>query len=232
MVAGCIGNSEEHVEGGVSEIGLMRVLTAGAAGYALGVTPAARVAARMASGGSVDVGRDGSGNPGALNAMRLLGRRHGYAVAVVDVGKGAGAALVGRRLAGDLGAHVGAVSAVAGHCYPPPRLGRGGMGVATSFGQCLATFPAFAPVDAAVALAASRLPTRRPAAAAIAASALCWVGAGALWSRHRLPNLWGPPPRAALPLANALTCALIASRALSLVRARRPDELVLGRGTR
>ena len=48
-------------------------------------------------------------------------------------------------------------------------------------------------------------------------SCALWIAAGALWSKRRLPNLWGPEPTAALPLANAATAAVIASRALVLL---------------
>ncbi len=216
----------------MNRAGAARLMVVGAVGYVLGATPSARIAAHLVSRGAVDVTAGGTGNPGALNAMRLLGRGPGYAVAAADVGKGLGAALLGRRLAGDTGAHLGAVAAVAGHCYPPVVVGRGGKGVATSFGQCLGTFPAFAPIDMAVALVASRLAARRPALVSVATSATCWVGAGAVWWRRGLPNLWGPTPSLALPVANAATSALIASRAVSMVRAREPDELVLGRSAR
>ncbi len=212
----------------MSRVGAARLAVAGGIGYALGAMPSARIAAHLVSRGAVDVTADGTGNPGALNTMRLLGRLPGFAVAAADVGKGLGAALLGRRIAGDTGAHLGAVAAVAGHCYPPAAGKRGGKGVATSFGQCLGTFPAFAPLDVAVALVATRLRARRPALVSVATSATCWIGAGAVWWRRGLPNLWGPSPSLALPIANAATSALIASRAVSMIRAREPDELVLG----
>jgi glycerol-3-phosphate acyltransferase PlsY len=216
----------------VPRASLTRLAAAAVAGYALGTTPSARIAARVSAHGRVDVSADGSGNPGAFNAIRLLGRGPGYAVAAADVAKGVGASLVGRRLAGDAGAHLAAVAAVVGHCHPPPGLDRGGKGVATSFGQCLATFPVFAPLDFAIAFGVSRLRTRRPAAVSVASSAACWVVAGTVWWRRGLPNLWGPAPTIALPLANAATSLVIAFRAIALLRAREPDEIALNRSAR
>lgn len=199
----------------------VRALAAFAGGYALGLVQSAELVARAATRGTVDLREAGSGNPGALNACRLLGRRAGLAVAIADVGKGALACALGRALAGAGGAHAAGVGAVAGHCYPLNRGFRGGIGAATSFGQCLATFPAYAPVDVAVATTVARLPhLRRPAAAALLVSSLAWIGAGSLWWRRRLPNLWGPRPTIALPLANAASAGLIASRALLLLRRR------------
>lgn len=166
-----------------------------------------------------------------MNAVRLLGRRVGIGVMAADIAKGALASVFGRRLAGDGGAHVASVAAVAGHCYPARRGFRGGKGVATSFGQCLATFPAYAPIDVAVAVLAGRVLPRakRPALVSVAVSSAAWIGAGLVWWRRGLPNLWGPTPTSALPAANAATTVVIASRALLLLRRREPDELALNR---
>lgn len=70
-----------------------------------------------------------------------------------DIAKGAVASRIGRRLAGDIGQHVAGVAAVVGHCYPVTKDFRGGKGVGCSVGQCLATFPAYLPIDVAVAAA-------------------------------------------------------------------------------
>jgi len=201
------------------------LLAAVAAGYLAGTAPSAALVARLLTGGSVDLRSAGSGNPGGLNARRLLGRRAGAAVIVGDVGKGVVACLAGRRLAGDLGAHVAGVAAVTGHCYPLWTGFRGGKGVATSFGQCLATFPVYAPVDVAVAVAVARRPSlRRPALTSVAASSTAWLLASVVWWRRGWPNLWGPRPTVALPLANAATIAIILSKAARRSRRERPDE--------
>lgn len=208
----------------------LRILTAALGGYLFGTAPAADLASRLSTGGSVDLRRSGSGNPGGMNAKRVLGRGVGWAVIGADVGKGVGACAWGRKAYGDVGAHVAGAAAVAGHCYPLWSRFRGGKGVATSFGQCLFTFPAYAPLDVAVAMSVARLPgLRRPALVSVAVASGLWVLAGVVWWRRRLPNLWGPRPTAALPLANAATALVIASRAGSLLRGREPDELALPR---
>ncbi len=201
------------------------LLAAVVAGYLAGTAPSAALVARLMTGGSVDLRSAGSGNPGGLNARRLLGRKAGAAVIVGDVGKGVVACFAGRRFAGDLGAHVAGVAAVAGHCYPPWTGFRGGKGVATSFGQCLATFPVYAPVDVAVAVAVARGPgLRRPALTSVAASSTAWLLASVVWWRRGWPNLWGPRPTAALPLANATTVAIILSKAARRSQRERPDK--------
>lgn len=207
-----------------------RIVGAATFGYLLGTLPSADVASRLTTRGAVDLRSAGSRNPGAMNARRLLGRRTGLAVMAADIGKGVAACLAGRALAGDTGAHAAGVAAVAGHCYPAWNRFRGGKGIATSFGQCIATFPAFAPLDAAIATAISRLPgVRRPALISVTVSSTAWVLAGVVWWKRRLPNLWGVRPTALLPLANIATTALIASKALAMLRRGDPDDLRLPR---
>ncbi len=70
------------------------------AGYLLGTIPSADAAARLATGGATDLRTRGSGNPGAVNAMEVLGKGWGYGIMAADILKGAVACAVGRRLAG------------------------------------------------------------------------------------------------------------------------------------
>ena len=189
---------------------MLRLIAAATTGYALGTIPSADVAARLATRGATDLRDAGSGNPGAANAMAVLGKGWGYGVLIADVTKGAAACATGRRLAGPVGAHVGGTAAVVGHCLPVWNGFRGGKGVAASAGQCLATFPAYFPIDLGVALATARW--RRQALAATVAASVTWVGAGVVWWRRGWPNLWGPQPSAALPLAAVATSGVILSR--------------------
>jgi glycerol-3-phosphate acyltransferase PlsY len=189
---------------------VLRLIAAAATGYMLGTIPSADTAARLATRGATDLRDEGSGNPGAVNAMAVLGMGWGYGVLVADVAKGAVACAVGRRLAGDGGAHLGGTAAVVGHCLPVWKRFRGGKGVAASAGQCLATFPAYFPIDLGVAWATARW--RRQAMTATAAASLTWVGAGIVWWRRDWPNLWGPRPSATLPLAAAASSGVIMAK--------------------
>ena len=87
----------------------------------------------------VDIRTLGSGNPGATNVVRTLGFRFGLAVALLDVAKGAVAALLGVWLGGDLVGVLAGVAAMIGH-WRPLFLGfaRGGKMVATTGGVALA----------------------------------------------------------------------------------------------
>jgi glycerol-3-phosphate acyltransferase PlsY len=178
------------------------------AGYLAGTAPSADLAVRLAGG--ADLRSTGSGNPGAANAIAVLGPRWGYAVMAADIAKGAAGSVAGRRLAGGAGAHVAGVGAVVGHCLPVWSGGRGGKGVATSVGQCVATFPAWSVLDLLVAGAVAASPRwKQRAMTATAVSSAAWVAAGVLWWRRALPNWWGPEPTVALPVAAAASSAVI-----------------------
>lgn len=181
-------------------------------GYVAGTFPSARTVACVFARG-VDPGRDGSGNPGAANVAGLLGRRAGAAVFALDTAKAFGAGRLGAALAGPTGANVAAAAAVVGHCHPATRRFRGGKGVAASFGQMLATFPVYLPVDLALGAIAARSDRwkARPTAS-IAATCGLWTMLAALWARRGLPNPGAPAATAALPLAAAVSSAVIIGR--------------------
>jgi len=194
------------------------------AGYLLGTFPTAAVVARRATGGEVDLRTSGSGNPGTANAMQVLGTAAGAAVLVGDVGKGALASLAGGAIAGPVGAHVAGTAAVVGHCHPVWNRFAGGKGVAAGVGQCLVTFPAYFPIDAAVAVATAASPRwRQRAFAATVVSSVCWVAGAGVWWRRGWPNLWGPQPTVALPIATLISSAVILER--FVVTRHRADEL-------
>jgi glycerol-3-phosphate acyltransferase PlsY len=99
----------------------------------------------------VDIRTLGSRNPGATNVWRTLGFRLGIAVALLDIAKGAAAALLGLWLGGDLVGVLAGVAAMIGH-WRPLFLGfaRGGKIVATTGGVALAIAPIPALLAAAV----------------------------------------------------------------------------------
>lgn len=125
---------------------LARLVVPALLGVALGSIPFAWIVVRWRTGH--DVARTGSGNVGALNASRVSNSRGlGGVVLLLDLAKGAGAALLARALFdaphADLAAGVGTV---AGHDYNPwlsiaRRRIVGGKGFATAAGFFLATMP-------------------------------------------------------------------------------------------
>jgi len=118
-----------------------------------------------------DVRRHGSGNIGATNVWRTLGFKLGLAVALLDIAKGAGAALLGRWLADDLVGVLAGCAAMAGHWRPLfVRFGRGGKIVATTGGVGLAVAP-LATLSAGAVWIVVFLVTRYASVASMAAAA-------------------------------------------------------------
>ena len=179
-------------------------------GYLLGTFPSADAATRLARGEVTDLRTSGSGNPGATNAAAVLGSRWGFAVLAADMAKGAIAGAVGRTIAGPAGGYAAATASIGGHIVPVWSGGRGGKGVATSAGACLAVFPAYFPIDTAVALLGAL--RSRNAEQTTRWSCAAWVAASVVWSRRRMPNAWGPPPTVGLPLFAAASSAMILTK--------------------
>lgn len=113
-----------------------------AASYVLGSIPFAYLAVKVAKG--VDIRTVGSGNVGATNAGRILGRPAAVGIYCLDAAKGAGSIAMARAVAsGETTPQVVlcGILAVIGHCYPVWLNFRGGKGVATTTGVFLALEP-------------------------------------------------------------------------------------------
>ncbi|MDX2080440.1 MAG: glycerol-3-phosphate 1-O-acyltransferase PlsY [Terrimicrobiaceae bacterium] len=115
--------------------------------YLLGSIPTGYLVGRFRG---VDLRKEGSGNIGATNAVRVLGKKLGYFVFAVDILKGLGAVALGAYLAGFAGHGeagsiagriLGAVFVVVGHNFPVWLGFKGGKGIATSGGAAIALFP-------------------------------------------------------------------------------------------
>jgi len=193
----------------------MRTLIAASLGYLVGSFPTAdivtRYAARRNGEESVDLRAAGTGNPGSLNAAKLLGWKWGAIILAGDMMKGALASLAGRAVAGDNGTYAAGSGAVIGHCAPVWSGFRGGKGVATSAGTSLVCFPAYMPVDISLAAATLALSRGQAGTATYVASAV-FVTAALYWWLRRNGNLWGPKPTIGLPAYALSTSAIIAYR--------------------
>jgi glycerol-3-phosphate acyltransferase PlsY len=115
--------------------------------YLLGSIPFGYLAGRL---GGIDIQQAGSGNVGATNVVRVLGKRYGYPVFALDVLKGFGAVKISMLMAPgrppewnspEIFGILAAMSSVLGHLYPPWLRFKGGKGVATSAGALLALTP-------------------------------------------------------------------------------------------
>ena len=86
----------------------------------------------------IDIRKEGSGNAGMTNTIRVMGLGCGIAVLVFDVLKAFIAVKIGFAIAGSYGAMAGFTGVVIGHCFPAAFGFRGGKGVAASLGAALA----------------------------------------------------------------------------------------------
>lgn len=109
-------------------------------GYLLGSIDSGVIVPRLMG---IDIYAHGSGNPGASNVMRTLGKRAGAAVMLSDAAKGALAAFVGTWMMSDVVGFWAALAAVVGHVFPVWHRFRGGRGVATAIGAVLWLEPWF-----------------------------------------------------------------------------------------
>ena len=124
--------------------------------YLLGSIPFGYLAGRLEG---IDIRQAGSGNVGATNVVRVLGKGYGYPVFALDVLKGFAAVKIAMLMAPggppewnspEMFGILAAVSSVLGHLYPPWLKFRGGKGVATSAGALLALTPVATLIGAAI----------------------------------------------------------------------------------
>jgi glycerol-3-phosphate acyltransferase PlsY len=130
----------------------MTIALALVAAYVVGSIDFALIIARLHG---VDITKAGSGNPGASNVLRVLGKGPAATVVVGDTLKGVVAAAMGMVASGIADpqihwAFAAGLAAVIGHCYPVFNRFKGGRGVATSLGLLVFTAPLVALIDLAV----------------------------------------------------------------------------------
>ncbi len=106
--------------------------------YLLGSVSFSIVTAKLSKG--IDIRQHGSGNAGATNTLRVLGKGPAIAVLVLDILKGVLAVVIAKWIIPDLSSWVPAASALAaicGHTWPIFFGFKGGKGVATTAGVML-----------------------------------------------------------------------------------------------
>ncbi|MGA2069964.1 MAG: glycerol-3-phosphate 1-O-acyltransferase PlsY [Sedimentisphaerales bacterium] len=123
--------------------------------YLLGSVP---FGVLIAAAHGIDLRKVGSGNIGATNLSRALGRRWAYLCFALDLAKGFLPTLAAGIWLGDIQGASGLLArlavgcaAIAGHVFPVYLRFKGGKGVATSFGVALGFWPYYT-ICAGVAL--------------------------------------------------------------------------------
>lgn len=147
--------------------------------FLLGSIPTGYLVARAKG---IDIRQHGSGNIGATNVFRTLGKPLGVLVFVIDALKGFAAVWLASRLGSgsDWSGIIAAVAAIAGHNYTPWLGFKGGKGIATSAGVLIALMP-WAVLAIALVWFAVFFATRYVSLASISAAAALPAAVGALW---------------------------------------------------
>ena len=126
----------------------------------------------------IDIKKEGSGNAGTTNALRVLGKKAALITLVIDIGKGVMAVIIGRLVGGAAVGYICALAVFCGHIWPCFYSFKGGKGVATAFGALLSVnwmlgLAALAVV--AVGLALTQRMSVGSLLGAITFPILCWL---------------------------------------------------------
>jgi glycerol-3-phosphate acyltransferase PlsY len=145
-------------------------------GYLMGSVPVGFI---LGSRSGIDVREVGSGNVGATNVARVVGKRQGILTLIADTAKGFLPVILAMQLGASLAATVlvGA-AAFLGHLYPIFLKFKGGKGVATALGVFLAVAPMATLVLVAlfaVTVLASRIVSLSSILTAVAAPIIFWL---------------------------------------------------------
>jgi glycerol-3-phosphate acyltransferase PlsY len=182
------------------------------AAYLLGAVPFGLLVVRLATGR--DIRAEGSGNIGATNVFRSAGPVLGAAVLFLDMLKGMVPVLVAQRLGAPPWITVLAgLAAIAGHNWSVFLRGKGGKGVATTYGVLLALSPAAGLVAAGVWIAVVVV-TRFASAASLAGV----LSVPLVMAVRREPS-------AHLVLAAAVVVFAFYQHRVNIARLRRGEEL-------
>jgi glycerol-3-phosphate acyltransferase PlsY len=119
--------------------------------YCIGSIPVGRLVARSRG---IDIENIGSGNVGATNVARSLGKKAGLFTLFGDIAKGVLTTWLGFWFFADpFGAALTGMLAVFGHCFSIPGVSKGGKGVATSIGVIAVLSPLLATIAIGVFIA-------------------------------------------------------------------------------
>jgi len=146
------------------------------AAYIIGSVPTGYLLGKLRG---VDVRTVGSGNVGATNVARAVGKSQGVITLIADAAKGYLPVFMALQLGQDsLTVALTAIAAFLGHLYPLFLNFRGGKGVATGFGALLALAPVATLVMVVVfvlAVVATRIVSLGSLATAVAAPLSLWL---------------------------------------------------------
>lgn len=114
---------------------MTQLLIIGAIAYAIGNISPSIIIGKIYG---VDIRKEGSGNAGTTNTIRVIGLTAGLICLFIDVLKGFVAVTIGYNMGGVTGSMVAFACVILGHCFPVIWGFKGGKGVASAFGAALA----------------------------------------------------------------------------------------------
>ncbi len=156
------------------------------AAYVIGATPFGFLAGKMRG---IDIRQHGSGNIGATNVLRVLGKPIGYTVLFLDMLKGVVPVLIAMKVSDSAAIHIAtAIAAILGHNYTFWLGFKGGKGIATTGGAILPLIP-WALLVAVIGWIVMLFATRYVSVASICAALLI---PSTLAVQMTLTKLWNP----------------------------------------
>lgn len=167
----------------------MTMLAAPVVGYLIGTIPTAEWLGRL---WKVELRKEGSGNPGTANALRVGGPALAVSVLLVEMTKGATAAMLGDFIAGERGILLAGLAAILGNVYNVWYRFGGGKGLGITAGVLLVAWPWVVPAVVVVIGLGAWL-TRSSGRGTIVAVAFL-VAAALAWEPLGLPRGWGIDP--------------------------------------
>jgi len=199
-----------RIAGMSNELKIYAIVTI--AGYICGSVSWAMVIGRLRG---VDIRKEGSGNPGATNVTRVLGKKWGVLCFFLDFLKGLAPTLAAMWILSDkpAAAVCAGAASVAGHMWPVFLKFKGGKGVSTTAGALAALAPLPLLVSGAVWVLVFKL-SRYVSLASITAASALPLSAFALDATEITPKL----PPATIAVLTALATVSILKHAGNIKR--------------
>ncbi len=130
---------------------ILRYIICAAAAYLLG---SISFGILLTKNSGHDIRKEGSGNTGASNALRVFGLRTGLVTFLCDILKAVIAVLLGKALAGEYGGMLAGLFVIIGHNWPLFFGFKGGKGISCSCAVVLLNFPGPGAIAIAICIAA------------------------------------------------------------------------------
>lgn len=158
----------------------------------------------------VDIKKEGSGNAGTTNVLRVLGKRAAMTTLAIDILKGYFAVKIGFGLGGYVAGTLCALTVFCGHIWPCFYHFKGGKGVATAFGAVFAINWQLALCLLALAAVGVAITRRMSVGSLLAAAGFLVLG----W--YMEPDFW--------PVGVVMVLIIIVKHRANLVRLFRGEE--------